>query len=213
MIKPTDQVRQDRREKILEAAGEVFFECGYAGACIDRIIDKVGGSKRTIYEEFGNKEGLFGALLKENVQRTLQDLSPGELGGHDLRSTLTSFGRRTMGLQMSARGTALYRVVVSEGLRFPELAKVFWDNGPGLIRVKLAEALEEYRRRGELCIKDSQAAADLFLGMIRNTRHLAIVLGLREPPDEAERESMLREIVEVFLAGITKSALKPAGGC
>lgn len=205
MTKATDEARQERRAKILKAAGEVFFESGFAGACIDRIIDRVGGSKRTIYEEFGSKEGLFGELLKENVQQTLHDLSPGELGGHDLRSTLTSFGRRILELQMSARGTALYRVVVSEGLRFPELAQVFWDNGPGLLRQKLAEALEEYRRRGELCIRDPQTAADLFLGMIRYNQHLAIVLGLRALPDEAERERVLKQVVDVFLTGIAKT--------
>lgn len=117
-----------------------------------------------------------------------------------------SFGRRTMALQMSARGAALYRVVVSEGLRFPELAKSFWDNGPGLVRARLAEALEEYRRHGELCVKDAQTAADLFLGMIRHNRHLAIVLGLRVQPDEEERERMLKQVVDVFLTGITKPA-------
>ncbi|WP_176026829.1 TetR/AcrR family transcriptional regulator, partial [Brucella intermedia] len=48
-----------RRKTILRAAAELFFEQGYATTSIDAIIERTGGSKRTIYSEFGSKEGLF----------------------------------------------------------------------------------------------------------------------------------------------------------
>src|SRR3546814_7792021 len=64
--------RQDeRREKILQAATEVFFKSGFAGASIDEVIAKVGGSKRTIYDYFGNKEELFAAIVREIPARAL----------------------------------------------------------------------------------------------------------------------------------------------
>ena len=53
-----------RRAAILEAAAQVFFEQGYAATSIDAIIKRLGGSKRTIYNEFGSKEGLFTEALK-----------------------------------------------------------------------------------------------------------------------------------------------------
>src|SRR3546814_4647572 len=60
--------RQDeRREKILQAATEVFFKSGFAGASIDEVIAKVGGSKRTIYDYFGNKEELFAEIGRAHV--------------------------------------------------------------------------------------------------------------------------------------------------
>ena len=54
--------REGRRSAILEAAAQVFFEQqGYAATSIDAIIERIGGSKRNIYSEFGSKEGVFTA--------------------------------------------------------------------------------------------------------------------------------------------------------
>src|SRR3546814_12122601 len=61
----------DRRAAILEAAGQVFFEQGYAATSIDAIIERAGGSKRNIYSEFGSKEGLFTALVSESADAAI----------------------------------------------------------------------------------------------------------------------------------------------
>ncbi|TIW33462.1 MAG: helix-turn-helix transcriptional regulator, partial [Mesorhizobium sp.] len=45
--------RNGRREALLQAAAEIFFEQGYAATSIDAIIERAGGSKRNIYNEFG----------------------------------------------------------------------------------------------------------------------------------------------------------------
>ncbi|MEV8090635.1 TetR/AcrR family transcriptional regulator [Streptomyces nigra] len=51
------------RRKILDAAVEEFSARGFAGARIDRISEVAAANKRMIYVYFGNKEGLFGAVL------------------------------------------------------------------------------------------------------------------------------------------------------
>src|SRR3546814_17701069 len=63
----TTRFLSDRRAAILWAAGQVFFEQGYAATSIDAIIERAGGSKRNIYSEFGSKEGLFTALVSESA--------------------------------------------------------------------------------------------------------------------------------------------------
>jgi AcrR family transcriptional regulator len=194
--------QEERRAAILEAAAEVFFEAGYAGASIDAIIERVGGSKRTIYREFGSKERLFAAIIAANASEVLQPLRPEELSGHDLRSTLLDFGRRLMGVLMSRRALALYRVVVAEGIRFPELGRVFYDNGPGRAGARLAEVLAEYRARGDIEVADCPRAADHFVGMFRDNVHLQVLLGLRKPPRPKEAEANLKTAVEIFLNGL-----------
>src|SRR5688500_1395336 len=74
-----------RREALLQAAAEVFFEQGYAATSIDAIIERAGGSKRNIYNEFGNKEGLFSAIVTENADKVLSTLAIEEIQGRDLR--------------------------------------------------------------------------------------------------------------------------------
>jgi AcrR family transcriptional regulator len=52
------------RERILEAATELFAQKGYAGAGVDQLAKRSGIAKTAIYYHFGNKEGLLAAALE-----------------------------------------------------------------------------------------------------------------------------------------------------
>ena len=137
-----------RREALLRAAAEVFFEQGYATATIDAIIERAGGSKRNIYTEFGNKEGLFSAIVTESADNALSTLEIEDTESHDLRETLTAFGRHLMDVYMSPTVIGIFRIAVTEANRFPDLVKSFYENGPDRTALRLGEVLEVARRRG-----------------------------------------------------------------
>ncbi|BAI99114.1 TetR family transcriptional regulator [Sphingobium sp. TA15] len=194
--------QDSRRTAILEAAAQVFFEQGYAATSIDAIIERIGGSKRNIYNEFGNKEGLFTALVSESADTALSALSVGGFEGRSLNEVLLEFGRRLLEIYMSPGLIGVYRSIMPEALRFPELAKDFFDKGPGRASDRLAEVLAEARDRGEIDLDDCHAAADHFVGMFRDNLHLRVVLGLRPPPSPAEAEAAVTSAVGIFLHGI-----------
>lgn len=207
--------QDDRRTVILEAAGQVFFEQGYAATSIDAIIERIGGSKRSIYSEFGNKEGLFTTLVSESADAALSALSVEQFGGKDLSEILLEFGRRLLEIYMSPGLIGVYRSIMSEALRFPELAKAFYEKGPGRASNRLAEVLEEARDRGEIQLDDCHAAADHFVGMFRDNLHLRVVLGLRPPPSPAEAEAAVTFAIGIFLHGICsvdRTGTPKAGG-
>jgi AcrR family transcriptional regulator len=191
-----------RREALLQAAAEVFFEQGYAAASIDAIIERAGGSKRNIYNEFGNKEGLFLAIITENADKVLSTLAMEEIEGHDLRETLTAFGERLMAGYMSPVLIGIYRMAVTEANRFPDLVKSFYEQGPGRATSQLAEVLEGARKRGEIRTDNCQRLAGHFVGMIRGNLHLQVVLGLRPPPSNKEMREVVASAVEVILNGV-----------
>jgi TetR/AcrR family transcriptional repressor of mexJK operon len=203
--------RQDeRREKILQAATEVFFKSGFAGASIDEVIAKVGGSKRTIYDYFGNKEALFAAIVKEVPARALPPLAVEEISTQDLETMLHEVGRRYLDVIMSPPALALYRTMVAEGLRFPELAKAFFESGPGRASASLGAALKQRRAVWRIAVDDCDRAAEQFLGMIRDDLHLRVVLGLRKPPGPKEAERTVAQAVAIFVRGC-RLAERPAG--
>ena len=70
-VKPprTRPTRVEVRERILDAASKVFAAEGFAGATIDAVVERAGGSKATVYGLFGNKEGLFGALVAQGANQ------------------------------------------------------------------------------------------------------------------------------------------------
>jgi AcrR family transcriptional regulator len=191
-----------RREALLKAAAEVFFEQGYTATSIDAIIERAGGSKRNIYNAFGNKEGLFSAIVVENADRVLSTLALEEVEGHDLQETLMAFGLNLTAAYMSPALLGIYRIVVTEANRFPGLVKSFYQQGPGRAENRLAEVLEAAKARGEIQTQDCLRAAGQFAGMIRDNLHLQVILGLRPPPSDDEIKTSVSSAVNIFLNGI-----------
>ena len=66
-----DIVRRSPRERLLEAAGELFYAEGVQSVGIDRVIERAGVAKASLYSTFGSKEELVGAYLEERHARIL----------------------------------------------------------------------------------------------------------------------------------------------
>jgi len=74
------------RERILEAATEVFATRGYAGAGVDRLAERSGIAKTAIYYHFGNKEGLLAAVLERAATQWIDAIqSAAKQGGDPLQ--------------------------------------------------------------------------------------------------------------------------------
>jgi AcrR family transcriptional regulator len=55
--------RLSPRERLLEAANELFYEEGVHTVGVERLVERAGVAKPTLYSLFGNKEGLVRAYL------------------------------------------------------------------------------------------------------------------------------------------------------
>lgn len=63
--------RQATRRRILEAATDEFATYGIAGARVDRIAANAKANKAQLYAYYGNKEGLFDAVLAAHVEANI----------------------------------------------------------------------------------------------------------------------------------------------
>lgn len=63
----------EKQESILAAAAEEFAERGYEGASINRIIDRSGMSKGSVYYYFEDKADLFSTTFQHSVERIAQE--------------------------------------------------------------------------------------------------------------------------------------------
>ena len=66
---------KDVRERLLIAAVQMFASKGYAGTSVREIVEAAGVTKPVLYYHFGNKEGVFQAMMEEAVvaQRAVLD--------------------------------------------------------------------------------------------------------------------------------------------
>ena len=66
-----DEVRLTPRERLLEAARELFYAEGVQSVGIDRVIERAGVAKASMYSTFGSKENLVRAYLDESHHRII----------------------------------------------------------------------------------------------------------------------------------------------
>jgi AcrR family transcriptional regulator len=193
---------QTRRAQILDAATKVFVENGYGAATIDLVVSRAGASKATVYSFFGGKEGLFTAIIEERAERILAALPHVGIDQVDVRTTLTEIGRRYMGVAMSPDAIGLYRLILAEGVRFPELVRTFYRIGPERVSERVASLLRAWRRHRLITVDDAYLAAVQFLDAVRGELHLRAVAGV--PPDDLADaiERNVHHAVHIFWNGI-----------
>jgi AcrR family transcriptional regulator len=64
-----DTARRSPRDRLLAAAGELFYAEGVQSVGIDRVIERAGVAKASLYSTFGSKEELVRAYLDERHGR------------------------------------------------------------------------------------------------------------------------------------------------
>jgi AcrR family transcriptional regulator len=67
--------RVSARERLLAAASELFYEEGVHTVGVDRIVERAGVAKATLYTLFGNKDGLVRAYLTAHHDRTRERMT------------------------------------------------------------------------------------------------------------------------------------------
>src|SRR5690348_13294799 len=73
----TETVRRSPRERLLDAASELFYAEGIQSVGIDRVIERAGVAKASLYSTFGSKEELVRAYLDQRGERVMRRLRAG----------------------------------------------------------------------------------------------------------------------------------------
>jgi AcrR family transcriptional regulator len=68
---PRDEIREERRGQILDAAIKVFAEKGFSEATVDDIVAQAGLSKGALYWYFHSKDELIASILDFIFEREL----------------------------------------------------------------------------------------------------------------------------------------------
>jgi AcrR family transcriptional regulator len=190
-----DVVPAEKREQILQGAIEVFLNHGYAGTSMDRVAAAAGVSKQTIYSHFQDKEGLFTALVERvTIHRLQHELGMDDLCGEPevLLQQLATIFLHKLGNQEYLN---LFRVLVAESARFPELAQLYSRTVIHRGRQMLSAY---FRAHPELNITDPEAAAHIFCGsLVSFLLAQEILYGKLVSPLEGER--VIQELVALIV--------------
>jgi AcrR family transcriptional regulator len=175
------------RERLLDAAADVFKRLGYHGASLEAVADAAGYSKGAVYSNFDTKADLFMALLDRYVQA--------EVAVQELQ-----FADQTLEEAIDALEMIFERQIASDPL-WTVLRMEFWlvaSRDPEVRRRLVAEA-EPYRKRAGEIIDGMLARAGRTapftgreLGILLNALATGLAIQRQHEPDAIDPKLLVR---------------------
>ena len=189
-IKITKRERNklQRRDAIVQIATRAFLDRGYAATSMSAIADELGGSKATLWSHFGSKEELFAAVVDQLVDRFACDIE-GTLSEDTFSiEGLRGYCRRFLNKLMGNEAIKLFRLIIADGGRFPEINAVFHVRAPARIQRLVAGYLGT-----QFSAEDSVRLARLInCAMVGYRSH---ALTRPNMPNEAETEQFVEDFI------------------
>jgi len=206
MAAPARETRRvDRRDAILDVAYECFVAEGYGATSMSTIAARLGGSKGTLYNYFKSKEELFDAFVRRSCTQLRERIDSFPQDG-DVRERLVDMARDFINHLMSPEAIAIHRLVVGEGERFPELARLFYEAGPGPGIPRAAEVLKRLMDQGVLRAADPVQAAHQFKDLALSGMFSLRLWGIVGDPAPEERRRRAETAVDTFLRAYAPDA-------
>jgi AcrR family transcriptional regulator len=159
IAEPATARGQRTRQKVLEAAEEVFGARGYDSASIGDITRMAGVAQGTFYLYFSSKQAVFAELVRElgnMLRRTLTDA----VRGLDDRMTVERAGFEAF-LRFVQEHKNLYRIVRQAEFVDEELYREYYRRIADGYREGLARAM----KLGEMRKLDPEAVAYALMGI------------------------------------------------
>ncbi len=199
-----------RTAALIGAATRVFLRDGYGLASIDKVASEAGVSTRTIYERFKNKADLLAAVITRLVDRDMATvLAITELDRLDPKEALTTIAHTITRRARDPESAALFRIVATEAMRFPELAAKMRDSGKQRWEGAIAEYFRGQIKRGSLSLADPDRAAVLFMQMICAELHECLLFGKANAMEQLDVSPHLTHAIDIFLFGAASATARP----
>ena len=187
----------EKRESILNAAIAEFLEKGFHEGRMDCISARASVSKRTVYKHFESKEALFHAIAELLSERVMDSLDVRYDPEAPIRDQLIKLGWAEGRLFLSEEVIALFRMIISEAMREPELAAGLQGkfDKTRSVSALLSAAAED----GKLRIENSHAGAEQFIAMLKARAFWPPIFG-EQMVSEAEMSTIIHDTVEMMMA-------------
>lgn len=205
---------EEKRAQVLDAASRLFTAAGYGAVSMDAIAAEAKVSKRTVYSHFEDKSALFSAIMERHCDAIggrliLIEDSDGRIvvdnevrAGFDddrPRTVLVHFLDRFLRILLSTNAVRVFRILMAEAERFPELAESFVESGPRPMVRRLSCYLAQIAQDAGVTLDDPEKAAWRLIVLTKEPFHFQLGLGIAPPPSADTLRAHIEDTVDFFL--------------
>jgi TetR/AcrR family transcriptional repressor of nem operon len=178
-----------KREEVLDKAIELFRRQGYAGTSTAELVDALGINRKSMYAEFGSKQGLFEAALERysriHLSRVLLPIEAPDADASSIYEAFASYASASdgpfRGLGCLMANTAVERAALDQG------CARYVDAYLARLNAGFQAALENARRKGDVAGGTDLAELAAFFAM--SIVGISALVRANAPPEQVHAAS------------------------
>jgi AcrR family transcriptional regulator len=198
---------QDRRQRLLDAAAELFSRQGYKGTTTRQIAAKAGVTEALIYRHFPTKEDLYWEIIEARCKArgARAQLKQRLNSSDDIANAFSEIG--TDILRRHTQDPQLYRLLLFSALENHKLSHRFFRTHMSAYYETIALHIREHMRSGRFRKLDPMLAARGFVGMLMHHFLIQELFGGKHY-QKFEIEKVSATLTQIWLAGMENTAVQ-----
>jgi AcrR family transcriptional regulator len=191
-----------RNGKLQKVAAELFLKRGYEGVTLDKIVERAGGSKSTIYSEFGGKCGLFLTSIENLCREANEPLTKIDYTGLNLEESLKKLSFHILKLITAKRSVELHRLAIGEALNCPEVGEAWYTHGPARTASFIRSVLESHRDELRRTTVPMERMAVILHDTLTGDALYRRLAGVGKQQNDTELERLASTAVDIILGNV-----------
>jgi AcrR family transcriptional regulator len=191
-----------RNGKLRTVAADLFLKRGYDGVTIDKVVELAGGSKSTVYSEFGGKCGLFISSIETLCRESNEGLTKIDYTGLNLEQSLKKLAFQILKLITAKRSVNLHRLAIGEAVNCPEVGEAWYTHGPARTASFIRAVLEKHRKELRHTPVPIERLAVFLHDSLTGDALYRLLAGITKRESDLQLERTASAIVDVFLASV-----------
>jgi AcrR family transcriptional regulator len=201
---PNKRSRGDvRNSKLQKVAADLFLKRGYEGVTIDKIVELAGGSKSTVYSDFGGKCGLFISSIESLCREANEPLTKIDYAGLNLEASLKKLSFQILKLITAKRSVELHRLAIGEAANCPEVGEAWYTHGPARTASFIRSLLESHRDELRKTSVPIERIAVMLHDSLTGDVLYRLLAGVGKHENDAELERLACAAVDVILGTVS----------
>jgi AcrR family transcriptional regulator len=191
-----------RNGKLQKVAADLFLKRGYEGVTLDKIVERAGGSKSTIYSEFGGKCGLFLTSIENLCREANEPLTKIDYTGLNLEESLKKLSFHILKLITAKRSVELHRLAIGEALNCPEVGEAWYTHGPARTASFIRSVLENHRDELRKATVPMERMAVILHDILTGDALYRRLAGVGKQENDTELERLASAAVDIVLGNV-----------
>jgi AcrR family transcriptional regulator len=192
-----ESAQRERRRLIEEAAYELIDEKGYDNISMLAIAKRAKASNETLYRWYGDKKGLFQAMVIRNADDVYESLIQDLDRQRDPMQILEDISLKLLRLLTSDRAIALNRAAIADASG--ELGIALSKVGRERVLPLISKVLGQIKDQGTFGDLSLEEVTRLYMNLLIGDLQIRRAIGVMPAPNETELKTTTRKALDHLL--------------